>query len=93
VGISLVCGELVEARGLAVVLGQATPTVPIEVGEIVLRVGISLVCGELVEARGLAVVLRQTAPTAHIDLGGLVDCLLTLSQLGVDIYISITSLS
>jgi hypothetical protein len=56
--VSLVCGELVEARGLAVVLRQAATALLVEDPETGLREGISLICGELVETRGLAVVLR-----------------------------------
>jgi len=59
--VSLVCGELIEARGLAVVLRQAATAAFVEEPEIGLPACVSLVCGELVEARGLAVVLRQAA--------------------------------
>ena len=44
---SLIGGELIEARGLAMVLRQAT-TISVEGPEIALRLGISLVGGELV---------------------------------------------
>jgi len=56
--VSLVGGELVEARGLAVVLRQAATALFVEDREIGLRNCESLVCGKLEEARGLPVVLR-----------------------------------
>ena len=47
-GVSLVCGELVKARGLAIILRQAAAAVRVEEPEIVLRRGNSLLGGELV---------------------------------------------
>ena len=59
--ISLVGGEFIEARGLALVLWQAAPPILVKNPEIGLAACVSLVGGELVEARGLAVVLWQAA--------------------------------
>ena len=57
-GVSLVGGELAEARGLALVLRQAATTLLVEKTEIALPARVSLACGELVEACGFAIVLR-----------------------------------
>jgi hypothetical protein len=71
-GVSLVCGELIEACGLAVVLGQIATAVRVENPKVlrgrVSLVGgdLELVSGELEEAASLAVVLRQTATAVPI---------------------------
>jgi hypothetical protein len=57
---SLVCGELVEARRLPVVLGQTATAGRIQEPEAVLPACVSLVGGELeVRTRGLVILRRQ----------------------------------
>src|SRR5437660_1318871 len=64
--VSLVGGELVEARGLGLVLPQAATAVLVEVAEIGLPASVSLVGGELIETCGLVLVLRQTSKAAAV---------------------------
>jgi hypothetical protein len=63
----VICGELVEAGGLAVVLWQAATTLLVGDPEIGLCGCISLVCGELVKADGLTVVLRGKQVIDKLD--------------------------
>jgi hypothetical protein len=65
-GVSLVCGELVKARGLAIILRQAAAALRVEGPENALRVCASLVGGEFVKASGLAIVLRQPVTTSLV---------------------------
>ena len=65
-GVSLVSGELEEARGLALVLRETAAALLVEVPEIALSGGVALVGGELVEARGLAIVCWQTAAALFV---------------------------
>jgi hypothetical protein len=49
--VSLVSGKFVQARGLAIILGQAAMAVFVKEAEINLRRRVSLVSGKFVEAR------------------------------------------
>jgi len=61
--VSLVDGQLVQARRFATVLPQAAATLLIEDPEVVLRRSVTLVGGQLVQARRFAIVLPQAAAT------------------------------
>jgi hypothetical protein len=56
--VSLICGKLVEARSLSLVLRQAATTVLVKETKLILCPRVSLFCGEPITG-GLALVLRQ----------------------------------